>query len=254
MLNSLYWALAAGLGWGFGSVLGAMAQLPGVVGGTIGLALAMLAILTATPGKQSHLTLINLAAFGGAAAGSATLTLVGVLGREWSAILGGGAGFLIGTITSIMHQYFAPVRVTPACAIAVAGAGLFTGAGLLVGGVVGWCLAGAISLFAVALVAEYWRCEPAVEIDAAEQPVRVIPRGEMCRYIVRQSWSFTDPLAWGWNGAAAGLLASLWALWAADRASAEVADLPLLVCGSLAAAAILAGRLGILKKQRSVQQ
>jgi hypothetical protein len=98
----------------------------------------------------------------------------------------------------------------------------------------------------MAILAECLRREPALEIDANEQPVRVIPRHERCRQIARQSWSLSDPLAWGWHGLFGGLLASLWAFWATDRPGGGATYKPFLICGGLAAVVIILTRLGIL--------
>jgi hypothetical protein len=249
ILNSLYWALAGGLGWGFGTALGSMVPLPGAatLGGAVGLALVLLGVLTIRWGERSEHTPLTLAAFGGAALGSASLARLSPLGLELNVALGGCVGFLVGAFSSGMKQYFAPVSVVPAWAIAITGAALFAGVGSLVGGTVGWAGAGSVSLFWVAVLSECLRREPAVEIDANEQPIRVIPRREMCRQTVRQSWSPSYILAWGWHGLLGGLLASLWASWAADHADMGALRKPFLVCGGLAAAVIIGTRLGLLK-------
>jgi hypothetical protein len=255
ILNSLHWALAGGLGWGFGTAVGGMVQLPGAatVGGAIGLALALFAVLTIGLGQRTEHTPITLALFGGAAAGSASLTLLSPLAPELNLALGGGLGIFVGLCSSVMRQYLARVRVVPAFAIAVAGATPFAGIGSLIGGPFGWAAAGGVSLFGVAMLSECFRAVPAVEIDADEKPVRVIPRREMIRQIARQSWSLTDPLAWGWHGVLGGLMATLWALWTADHPDTGAVHKPFLVCGGLAAAVIVAMRLGILKPPRQTQ-
>ncbi|HJZ92220.1 MAG TPA: hypothetical protein VKE40_15195 [Gemmataceae bacterium] len=249
ILNSLHWTLAGGLGWGFGTAVGSMVPLPGAatVGGAIGLALAMFAVLTIGLGKQSEHTPITLALFGGIAAGSASLALLSPFAPAADLVLGGVLGLLIGLCSSVMRQYFARVRLVPAFAISLVGAGVFAEVGLLIGGPLGWAAAGGISLFGVAILAECFRSDPAVEVDADEKPVRVIPRREMIRQITRQSWSLTDPLAWGWHGLIAGLLANLWASWAAEHPDMSLVHRPFLVCGGLAAAVIFATRLGLLK-------
>lgn len=249
ILNSLHWALVGGLGWGFGTAVGSMVPWPGAAtpGGAVGLALVMLGVLTIGLGKRPEHTPITLAAFGGAAVGSASLSLLGPLSRELNLTLGGGVGFFVGTCSSVVRQSFAPVSVVSACTIAITGAALFAGVGSLVGGTIGWAAAGGVSLFWVAVLSEWLRREPAVEVDANEQPVRVIPRREMCRQTARQSWSLSDPLAWGWNGLFGGLLASLWAFWAADHPDVGAVRQPFLVCGGLAAVVIVVTRLGILK-------
>src|SRR6516162_2077840 len=58
ILNSLHWALAGGLGWGFGTAVGSMVPLPGAVtlGGVVGLALVMLGVLTIGWGERSEHT------------------------------------------------------------------------------------------------------------------------------------------------------------------------------------------------------
>ena len=209
LLNSLHWALAGGLGWGFGAAAGSLVPVPGsaTLGGAVGLALVLLGVLTVGWGERSEHTPITLAAFGGAAVGSASLSLLNPPGREWNLALGGCAGLVIGLCSSVMKQHFAPVSAVPACALAITGAALFAGVGSLVGGPIGWA-AGGLSLFWVAVLAECWRRTPAVEIDANEQPIREIPRREMCRQTAWQSWSPSYPLAWGWHGLFGGLLAS----------------------------------------------
>ena len=252
ILNSLYWAFAGGLGWGFGSAVGSLTPWPeaATLGGAIGVALVLLAVLTISPAnRRSEYTPIQLAVFGGAAAGYASLALLLPLdpNKDLVLLLGAGMGIFVGVFTIIMKQYFAPSNFVRACPIALTGSAVFTGIGLLIDGPLGWAAAGALSLFGVALLAEFWRREPAVEIDASEQPVRVIPRGEMCRHTVRQSLSLTYPDAWGWHGLLAGLAASLWALWAADQPNRDVVRQPFLICGGLAAVVIIAMRLGIPK-------
>ena len=111
----------------------------------------------------------------------------------------------------------------------------------------GWAAAGGISLFYVAIFAECLRHVPAREIDANERPVRVIPRREMCSQTARQSWSLSYPLAWGWHGLFGGLLASLWAYWAANHPDGGALHKPFLACAGLAVVVIIVTRLGILK-------
>src|SRR5262245_14181453 len=84
LLNSLHWALAGGLGWGFGVAAASLVPLPGsaTLGGAVGLALVMLGVLTVGWGERSEQTPITLAAFGGAAVGSASLALLSPLGLE----------------------------------------------------------------------------------------------------------------------------------------------------------------------------
>ena len=252
ILNSLYWAFAGGLGWGFGSAVGSFAPWPEAVtlGGMIGLALVLIAVLTINPANQrSEYTPIQLAVFGGAAAGYASLALLLPLdpNKDLVLLLGAGMGIFVGVFTIVMKQYFAPLNFWRACAIAITGSALFTGIGLLIEGPLGCAAAGALCLFGVALLAEFFRPEPAVEVDASAQPVRVIPRSEMCRHTIRQSWSLTYPDAWSWHGLLAGLAASLWALWATDQPNRDVVRQPFLVCGGLAAVVIIAMRLGIPK-------
>lgn len=253
ILNSAHWALVGGLGWGFGAAAGAMAPWPGAEtwGGAAGLALALLGVLTVnTNTERSAYAPIQLAAFGGAAVGSASLALLAPFKPDVNPLLGGGVGFFVSLLTCVMNQHLAPVKLIPAGTIAVATATLFAGVGFLVGGTIGWAAAGGISLFAAVMLAECWRREPAIEIDANEQPVRVIPRGEMCRYIARQSWSLSNPLAWGWHGLLAGLAASLWAVWAANHQDAQAIQKPFLTCGGLAAVVIILTRLGILQPRQ----
>src|SRR5262245_27727492 len=178
----------------------------------------MLGVLTINmDNKRSEYTPIQLAGFGGAAVGSASISMLSPLSLELNLTLGGGVGFFVGLVTSVMKQYLAPVNLVPACTIAFTGAALLAGVGFLVGGTTGWAAAGGISLSWVAILAESLRREPALEIDANEQPVRVIPRREMCWRTAQQSWSLYHSLAWGWHGLFGGLLASLWAFWAANH-------------------------------------
>src|SRR5262249_20394129 len=203
IFNAVYWALVGGFGWGFGAALGALLPWPdaGLVGGVIGLAVVLLAVLTIDPGsKRTEQTPIQLAGFGGAAVGSASLLILAPFSRELSMALGAVAGVGVGVLSSVMKQYFAPVTVVRAGAVAAAGAARFVGLVLLIDGPVGWGAAGALALFCVAFLAECWRREPAVLIDASEQPIGVISRREMCWHTVKQSWSLRDPVAWGWNG------------------------------------------------------
>jgi hypothetical protein len=248
ILNSLHWVLAGGLGWGFGASLGGMVPLPGAatVGGAVGLALVMFGVLTIGLGHQSEYTTpIHLAAFGGTAIGSATLVLLNPFGRELNYLIGGGAGFFSGMFTAVMKQYFAPVSVLAACAISVTGAVLFQGVGTLFGSTIGWAAAGALALFLTAILAEYMRREPPVEIDANGQPVWEAPRRESLRRAISQSWSLLDPIAWVWNGLLAGLLASSWVFWVADHPDRSAARPPFLACGGFAAFVIIMTRLGI---------
>jgi len=255
LLNSLYWALVGGLGWGFGTAVGSMVPLPGAatIGGAVGLALVMLGDLTLDLGKRSGYTPIQLAAFGGAAAGSASLSLLNPLSPDVNLVLGAGVGFFVGLLSSVMKQHFAPVSVVPAGTIAFTGTALFAGVGSSLGGAPGWAAASAISLFWMAIVAECLRREPAVLIDANEKPARVIPRREMCWQAARQGWSLSFPLVWGWNGLCGGLLASLWAVWAADHPNVDAMRKPFLACGGLATVVIIVTRLGILKPRRQSQ-
>jgi len=255
LLNSLHWALAGGLGWGFGVAAASLVPLPGsaTLGGAVGLALVLLGVLTVGWGERSEQTPITLAAFGGAAVGSTSLALLSPLGPELNLALGGGLGLVLGLCSSVMKQHFAPVRAAPACALAITGAALFAGVGSLVGGTIGWTAAGGLSLFWVAVLAECWRRTPAVEIDANEQPLREIARRERCRQTVRQSWSPSYPLAWGWHGLFGGLLASPWAFWAANHPDLTAVRKPFLVCGGLAGVVIVVTRLGIVKPPRQSQ-
>src|SRR5262245_24190630 len=112
LLNSLYWALVGGLGWGFGTAVGTMVPLPGAVtmGGAVGLALVMLGILTINrDNHRTEYTPLQLAAFGGAAVGSASLSLLSPFSLELNLALGGAVGFFVGLVTSVLKQYFAPV-------------------------------------------------------------------------------------------------------------------------------------------------
>jgi hypothetical protein len=253
-LNALYWALAGGLGWGFGTAVGDLVGMQGAstFGGALGFALVLIGILTISPGnKQSEVTPLYLGSFGGAAAGSASLSLLNLFSPELNVALGGGVGFIVGLLTSVMKQYFAPLKVIPACAVALAGSALLTGLGSLDGGTIGWAAAGAVCLFSVAILAECLRREPAIEIDADEQPVVAIPRREMCRQVAVQSWSLSHPLSWGWHGLLGALLVSLWAFWAADQARPVVVRMSFLVCGGLGAAMIIAVRAGLLRRSSS---
>jgi hypothetical protein len=250
VLDSLYWALVGGLGWGFGAAIGRSVAFPGAVTlvGAAGLAFTLLSVLTIRWGQtRSELTPMYLASLGGAAAGSASLSLLSPLSPTVNVALGGVGGFVVGLVTSVMKQYFAPVTALHACAITLAGTALFAGVGSLVGGVLGWAAAGGISLFSVACLAECWRRDPAVEIDAGEQPIRVIPRREMRWHAVRQSWSLADPLAWGWNGLFGSLLASTWAFWVAAHPDTGATRASFLTCGGLAAVLVISVRLGMLK-------
>jgi hypothetical protein len=255
-LNSLYWAFVGGLGWGFGSAVGSYLAWPAAefLGGAGGLALVLFAVLTIDPARRrTEYTPIQLALFGGVATACASFALLFSLGRDLNILLGSVAGFLVGVLTAIIKQYIAPVAILPACMIAATGATLFTGVGFLLGGPLGWAAAGAIALFATAMLAECCRREPAVEVDAGGHSLRVIPRREMLRYTALQSWSLTGPVAWGWHGWFAGLFAGLWALWAADHPNRDAVRQPFLWCGGLAAFVILVTRLRIMKPQENAQ-
>jgi hypothetical protein len=259
ILNSAHWALVGGLGWGFGTAVAAMTPWPGAetLAGAAGLGLAMLGVLTVnTTGvlrvniDRSEYAPIQLAAFGGAAVGSASLALLAPFKPDVNLLLGGGVGFFVSLLTCVMKQHLAPVKLIPASTIAIATATLFVGVGSLVGGPIGWAAAGGISLFVAAMLAECWRREPAVEIDANEQPVRTISRREMCWHTARQSWSLMFTLAWGWHGVLAGLAAYFWAVWAADHNDDRAIHQPFLTCGGLAAFVIILTRLGLLKPRQ----
>jgi hypothetical protein len=248
IFNSVYWALVGGLGWGLGAALGALVPWPhaGLVGGAVGLALVLLAVLTIGLGdKRTEPTPIQLVGFGGVAVGSASFLMLAPFSTELNVALGAVMGLGVGVLSSVMKQYFAPVTAVRAGALAVSGAALFVGLLVLIDGPVGWGAAGALSLCCVAFLAECWRREPAVLIGANEQPIGVIPRREMCWHTVKQSWSLRDPVAWGWHGLLAGLLAWLWADWAREKLNTDVVRQPFLVCGGLAALAIVVTRLGI---------
>jgi hypothetical protein len=255
ILNSLHWTLVGGLGWAVGMTVGQMVPWPGAatVGGAVGLALVKLGVLTIGSGKQSEFTPMALASFSGIAFAYGSLSFLHPHGLDLLAVLGAGVGFLAGLFSCVMKQYFAPVSLWSAGLIAITGAALFAGIGSLVGGPIGWAAAGGVSLCCVAVLAEYLRREPVIEVDANEQPVRVIPRREMCRMTARQSWSLTFPLAWGWHGLFAGLLGALWAYWAADHPALGTLRKPLLTCGGLAAVWIIVTRLEILKRPRQSQ-
>ena len=253
ILNSAHWALVGGLGWGFGAAVAAMAPWPGAetFGGAAGLALAMFGVLTVNSNSErSAYAPIQLAAFGGAAVGSASLALLAPFRLDVNPLLGGAVGFFVSLLTCVMNQHLAPVSLIPAGTIAIATATLFAGIGSLIGGPIGWAAAGGISLFAAVMLAECWRREPAVEIDANEQPVRTISRREMCWHTARQSWSLTFSLAWGWHGVLAGLAAYFWAVWAADHNDDRAIHTPFLTCGGLAALVIILTRLGLLKPRQ----
>jgi hypothetical protein len=248
ILNALYWAFAGGLGWGFGSAIGSFFPWPAAtaLGGAIGLALALLGILTVSlEKKQFEYPPITLGMFGGIAVGIASLLILHPFGRESNLVLGAGAGFLVGIFTVIIKKYFSPLNFVPACLIAITGSALFTEIGFWIGGHLGWAAAGAISLFAMAMIGICWPRQPAVEVDANGQIVRFVPRGEMFVHTIKQSWSFAYPVAWGWDGLFAGLIASLWAAWAADDLNRDEVRQPFLWCGGLAAFVIIATRLGI---------
>jgi len=253
ILNSAHWALVGGLGWGCGAAVAAMTPWPGAetLGGAAGLALAMFGVLTInTNDIRSAYAQIQLAAFGGAAVGSASLALLAPFRPDVNPLLGGGVGFFVSLLSCVMKQHLAPVKLIPAATIAIATATLFAGVGFLIGGPIGWAAAGGIALFAAAMLAECCRREPAVEIDANEQPVRTISRREMCRHTARESWSLSNPLAWGWHGALAGLAAYFWAVWAANHNDDRALHTPFLTCGGLAALVIILTRLGLLKPRQ----
>jgi len=228
-----------------------MVSLPdaAIFGGAVGLAIAMFGVLTISAEKRpSEYTPLLLAGFGGAAVGSTSLSLLSPLSLETNAIVGGGVGLFVGLSSSVMKQYFAPVRLGPACTVAIIGTVLFAGVGPLVGNTIGWTAAGAISLPSVAILAQCLRRGSAELVDESNQPVQVIPRREMCWITARHSWSLCNPLAWGWNGLLAGLLASLWGSWVTDQPDVSAARWLFLVCGGLAAGAIVLARLRILKR------
>jgi len=256
ILNSLHWALVGGLGWGFGTAIGRMAPIPGAVtiGGAVGLALVMLCVFSVSiDDKRSEYTLMQLAAFGGAAVGSVSLSLLSPLSLELNLTLGGCVGLFVGLCSSVMKQHFAPVSIVSAGTIAIMAAVLFAGVGSLLGDTMGWAAAGGVSLFGVAVLSECLRRKPVVEVDANEQPVREIPRRRMCWQTAGQSWSLTYPPAWGWHGLFAGLLASLWTSWAVDHPDAGVTRNVFLSCGGLAAVVIILTRLGVLNPSRGSQ-
>jgi len=253
LLNSVHWALVGGLGWGLGSAVGGMFEIAGAatLGGAVGLALVIFSVLTVGVGTRSELIPAALASFGGAAAGSVSASFLSPPGTVVELAVGGLAGLFVGMCSSVMKQQFAPVGIGPASGIAITGAALFAVIGLLLGGWVGWAVAGGISLFWLAVLAEWLRRQPAVLVDGDGQPIREIPRRETCWRVVRQSWSLTDPLAWGWHGVIGGLVAYLWASWAAGHPDTSLVRYAFLVCGGLAAAVILAIRLGLQLPEHS---
>jgi hypothetical protein len=251
LFNSAYWALAGGLGWGCGTALGEVVSLPnaGVVGGPVGLAVVMLVLLRINWGNpRSQVPHPLLAACGGAAVGGASLALLGPLSPANSLLIGGVVGFIVAPISAIMKQSFAPVAWGAAAVAALTASTLFAGTGFLIGGVIGWTAAGGISLFALALLAECLRREPAVEIDEHEQPVRVVPRGESFRRTALWCWRLTDPVAWGWDGLLAGLLAFLWGSWAAAQPEVRVVHQAFLIGGGLAVGALVLSLLGFMRR------
>src|SRR5262249_54889637 len=109
IFNAVYWALVGGFGWGFGAALGALLPWPdaGLVGGVIGLAVVLLAVLTIDPGsKRTEQTPIQLAGFGGAAVGSASLLILAPFSRELSMALGAVAGLRVGGPRSGLEREF----------------------------------------------------------------------------------------------------------------------------------------------------
>jgi hypothetical protein len=248
VFNSLHWALIGGIGWGFGAAVGSMVAWPEAitVGGALGLMLVMIGVLTMEFGKRSEYTPIQLATIGGLAAGGASVAILNPLGRDFNYILGGGLGLILGIFSSIMKQFFAPVNFITACVIAGVGTAIFAGIGSLLGGPLGWGAAGGLALTSVALLAELFRREPAVLLDADDKPIRIIPRSESCWRALRQSCSLLDPLAMGWNGFLAGCLGSLWASWITDQPNPWMAQRLFLACGSLTALIVVLTRLELL--------
>jgi hypothetical protein len=253
LLNSLHWALVGGLGWGLGTAVGSMLQFPGAatLGGAAGLALVIFSVLTVGLGERTELIPAAVAGFGGVAAGSVSLSLLIPPGTAVHLAVGGLAGFFVGMCSSVMKQQFAPVGIGPASVIAITGAVLFAGIGLLLGGWIGWAAAGGISLFWIAVLAECMRRQPAVLVDGDGQPIREIPRRETCWRVVRQSWSPTDPLAWGWHGVIGGILASFWVSWATEHPDTSLVRNAFLICGGAAAVVIVAIRLGLKLPEQS---
>jgi hypothetical protein len=256
VLNSMYWALVGGLGWGFGTAVGESIPVADAAtfGGAVGLAVTLFSLLAVRWGEErTEYTPMHLAWMGGAAAGSATLALLVRLRPEVYAVLGGGLGFFLALPTPVMKQYFAPVTVLRAGIITLAGSALFSAIGFLAGGVLGWTAASAVSLVTVVLLAECLRRERVVELDEKGQPIRTVARGEMVRRTFRQSCSLSDPLAWGWNGLFGGLAASAWAFWVAAQPDLYAVRVSFLVFGGMAIIAVIGVRFGILKPAKRSQ-
>lgn|SRR5262249_28349305 len=247
LLNSVHWSLVGGLGWGLGTAVGGMFEFPGaaILGGAVGLALAMLSVLTLGLGDRAEHIPVVLAGLGGAAVGSVSLSFLYPPVTAVHLAVGAVVGFFVGLCSSVMKQHFTTVGLGPAIVIAITGAALFAGIEFMFGGWMGSAVGGSLSLFSVAVSAECLSHQRAVLIDENQQPIREIPRRESCWRVVRQSWSPTDPLAWGWHGFIGGLVAYFWASWAMDHPETGLVRKAFLICGGLAAAVIVAIRLGM---------
>jgi len=253
LLNSVHWALVGGLGWGFGTAVGGMFEFPGAatLGGGVGLAFVLLSVLTLGLGERAEHIPVVLAGLGGAAVGSISLLLLNPPGSAVELAIGGAVGFFVGLCSSVMKQHFTTVGLGPAILIAVTGSALFAGIEFMLGGWIGSAVGGGLSLFSVAVLAECLSRQRAVLVDENQQPIREIPRRESCWRVVRQSWSPTDSLAWGWHGVIGGLLAYLWTSWASDHPDTSWMRKAFFLCGGLAVAVSVAIRLGLKLPEQS---
>ncbi len=209
ILNSLHWAFVGGLGWGVGAVLGKIQSVQAsTYGGAIGFVVMMSFLLLLSDGhRKTHIVWVMMSGAGGAAFGA--IGGAAYWGADFGALVGGLLGLMLGGLASIMRQDHFNVNPLVAVLTAILGAVWLIAIPLLVPGIVGWMIAGGISLFSMRLFAELFRREAIVEVDDNGEPLREVPTSECCLHVIRESWWPTSLLAWGWHGAFAGLLVVL---------------------------------------------
>ena len=238
-LNSVRWTLIGGLGYGAGvSVVKIFdLPLPANVAGAVGLMIVLQFLLTSGHGKVSDsgfIAVMGVVMVSSAVFAYTSLSPSGANKATHLAVAGAAcAGFFATPLTCIVRLTLPSLSARAAFAISLTAAALFTGIGYLGGGLIGWAIAGGVSLCAVYVLSECLRTQPRHEVDGDGQYIREIPRGEMARSTLRKMWNWKTSSIdyWGWDGCLAGLFGALWAEWATAR-KVEVLPPPVLLPAS----------------------